>query len=173
MRRLLVTIAALMVAGVTGCRDKSADLVPLAYPETFDRVLEQFRGQVVYVDIFASWCQPCIREFAHAPQSDDFFAQNNIAKLYISADYDTPGIHKAFRLLQRHGMKGYFLSECNPANMQDKSNDFYRRMQEFSDMGGRMIPQFMIIDKNGNVVEYTAERPSNPDALKEQLSKYL
>ncbi len=123
--------------------------------------------------MFASWCQPCIREFAHAPQSDDFFAENNIAKLYISADYDAIGIQQAFGLLRRHNMKGWFLSWYNPTDMQDKSNDFYMQMQQFSDAGGRKVPQYLIIDKTGNVVEYNAERPSNPDALKEQLSKYL
>jgi thiol-disulfide isomerase/thioredoxin len=164
----------------SGCKREAVPaLIRMEYPETPDQVLKQFKGQVVYVDVLASWCKPCVEEFGHAAESDDFLAENKIAKLYITID-EPDAIEACFKLLEQHGMHGFFLSYLNPEGVSGEVTEYTRWVEKFfisydeqGNMAGMSVPQYLIIDKKGNVVEYKAERPSHAQALKEQLSKYL
>ena len=183
-RFLTVTAAALLLLGSAGfAQEPASGLIRMEYPETFAEVLEQFKGRVVYVDMMASWCVPCINQLPHVALTEDFFVENNIAKLYISGDVISD-IDKCFEILKEHGIKGWFLSYKKPERPYNLESDYMRKIEDIffdakREESGRIsamtqsFPRYVIIDKNGSVVEHDAVWPSNPEALKEQLSKYL
>ena len=177
--RLLAIIAALLLAAGTAQAQEQPAVVKLDYPRTFEAAIGRFEGRVIYVDVLASWCKPCIAELEAAPLTADFFRANDIVKLYISVDVPS-GIDPCYSLLRGPGIEGYFLTYHNPRGMNRDSERYCRREEDFfttrgpnGNITGVAVPQYLIIDREGNVADYKAPRPSNPEALKEELSKYL
>lgn len=85
------------------------NLIVLDYPETMEDLVMQFKGKVIYIDLMASWCKPCIEEFKYAKQLADYFQENDIVKIYITID-DMDAIQKAYNLIEENSLSGYFTS---------------------------------------------------------------
>ena len=45
----------------------------LNYPSSFELLLRHFKGKIVYIDVMASWCKPCLAELKEYEKTDDFF----------------------------------------------------------------------------------------------------
>ena len=50
----------------------------LNYPSSFELLLRHFKGKIVYIDVMASWCKPCLAELKEYEKTDDFFKKNDI-----------------------------------------------------------------------------------------------
>lgn len=169
---LLVIMLPLSTIGME--KNSNDSLVVLDYPSSLENLLEKFKGQVVYVDVLASWCKPCIEEFAHAKKLDDFFKKNNIVKIYITIDQAEDN-EKCEKLLVDRSMTGY-LVHYHPN--KGKHSQFSEDVGKFflTDKNGNFdigIPRFGIVDKNGVLVMNDAPRPSTPEELTKKLKEYL
>ncbi|WP_337040277.1 TlpA family protein disulfide reductase [Emticicia sp. 17c] len=122
----------------------------------------KYKGKVIYVDFWASWCGPCRQEFPfsrklHAALSEK--QKKNIVFLYISIDEDPANWKNAVEQLKLdNGDHGHSGGGWN--------SELTRKYQINS------IPRYMIIDKNGTIVQPDAVRPSNPATL-ELLQKLI
>ena len=155
--------------------NEDTKLKVLDYPQSFAKLLKKFEGRVVYIDLMASWCVPCIAELKETKKLESYYEENNIVNLFITLDM-RQNVENAFKMIQNESLSGYFVSippknEFNPVDFQQDLLDLF-----FKDENGKMdisIPRYAIVNRKGKVVEKRAARPSNPIALKEQLRKYL
>ena len=113
----------------------------------------QFRGKYVYVDLWASWCVPCVKEIPHLKKLEKELQNPNVTFLSISLDTSVDAWKNKVKALQLEG---------NLLNNKDN------KLAEALNVSG--IPHFLIYDPEGNLYNYNAPRPSNP-GLKPMLEE--
>jgi len=116
--------------------------------------LDDLKGKYVYVDVWATWCGPCKREIPFLKELDNEFKGKNIAIVSLSID-KMEHKDKWLKMVADENLQGIQI-------MADKewNSDFVRA---YNIQG---IPRFILIDKDGNILDANAPRPSNP-GLKE------
>lgn len=114
--------------------------------------LDDLKGKFVYIDVWATWCQPCVKEIPALIDLEKEFRGKNINFVSISTD-QKKDYDKWKAMVKEKGMEGiqlYFGDDM----------DF---MQSYNITS---IPRFILIDPNGNIVEANAPRPSETDIIK-------
>lgn len=119
--------------------------------------LESLKGKLVYIDIWATWCVPCIKEIPALKIVMEEFKNKEI----------------------------YFVSMC----LNDSKENFKKMVKE-KELGGiqlfapndeisffkgyflNTIPRYILIDKEGKIIDGYAYKPSDPK-LKELFKKNL
>lgn len=130
---------------------------------TMTALLNILKGDKYYVDVWATWCAPCKREFKFNEDLDVLLKANGYKKLYISLD--KPEVENKWK----DDIKYYNLSGLHML----ASLDFFQNFeQNYSLVKGYLsIPQYLIIDENGNILTNNAPRPSNLTELEKVLTK--
>ena len=122
--------------------------------------LEDLRGKYVYIDVWATWCGPCIAEIPHMKKVEEAFHGKNIEFVGISVD-TKKDYEKWKKFVVTKDLKGIQLFADN-----DWNSDFIKAY------GITGIPRFILIDPKGNIVNANADRPSSP-ALTTLLNELL
>jgi thiol-disulfide isomerase/thioredoxin len=120
--------------------------------------LSDFKGKVVYVDFWASWCGPCRAMMPYSKQMHEQLTdkqKKDIVFLYISIDADTASWKKAMIDL---GIEGKQL--ISPGNWKSKACRYFQI---------NSIPRYMILNKKGEVVDFNAKRPADPAVLQQLI----
>ena len=145
------------------------------YPQSLKELLKKFDGKVIYIDLMASWCKPCIAELEEAKKLQPFFESHAIVRLYITLD-NKEDIDKCFQKLNRDTISGYFTSYHPIKEPSDSTFPQDISTLFLTDENGNMsisVPKYAIVNKQGEIVVRRAERPSHGIALKKQLKEYL
>ena len=129
------------------------------YPDTKGKnvSLDDLKGKYVYIDVWATWCAPCKREIPFLKELNNEYENKDIAIVSLSID-KMEHKDKWLKMVADENLKGIQI-------MADKewNSDFVRA---YNIQG---IPRFILIDKEGNIVDANAPRPSDPN-LKELLN---
>lgn len=112
--------------------------------------LADLRGKYVYIDVWASWCSPCIGEIPHLKKVEKEFHDKGVEFVSISIDKQTSR-DKWRAMIEDRQLGGVQLL----AN-DDWNSKFIR------DYGIRGIPRFILLDGQGKIITANAERPSDP-----------
>ncbi len=131
--------------------------------------LSDFKGENVYMDIWATWCGPCKAEIPYLKKLEEDYKGKNIEFISISVD-NGRGYPKNSLEASKEGWKK-MIAEKDMKGIQlfaDKNweSDFIKAFKI------RSIPRFLLIDKNGIVVDADAPRPSSPK-VRTDLDKLL
>ena len=126
---------------------------------TIKEVLEALKGKVVYLDFWASWCAPCRAEMEPAITLRKNLKDKNVAFVYLAFN-DTEDKWK--KAVAEEGLEDI---KTNYFIMNSKNSKFLENISL------SLIPRYLIIDKDGQIAELNAPRPSG-DA-KRVIEKYL
>lgn len=107
--------------------------------------LSDFKGKYLYINFWASWCISCTQELALFPELKKNHG-NKITFISVSVD-------KIFETMKNFLKKNpeydwYFLH----------ANDHKEMKQEFNLIS---VPAYLLVDPNGNILKYPAEKPQN------------
>ena len=122
--------------------------------------LSDLRGKLVYIDVWATWCGPCILEIPHLKELEKELQDKNIE--FVSISLDEP----RFKNMWKNMVKNKELGGIQLISDNGWDNEFVRGY------GIQAIPQFILLDEEGNIISAHAERPSD-ETLKECLIALL
>jgi thiol-disulfide isomerase/thioredoxin len=111
--------------------------------------LSDFKGKLLYIDFWATWCSPCRAEIPHLIKLKEAYANKEISIIGISLDDDKAAWEKMVTEtpltgIQLHAEKAW-------------QSDVAKNYQIYG------IPTFVLIDAEGNIIEYPASRPSQTE----------
>lgn len=134
----------------------------VAIAENGDNVIAQLKvkypGKVIYIDVWATWCGPCLSEFKYA-ETLKKEAPEEVVFAYICGSSEREPFEnqvKKFGLVGEH----FFLDK----------NDFQKFDKELNITG---FPTYMLITKEGNLVKEGILRPSSGEQLVQQLNEFV
>ncbi len=118
--------------------------------------LSLYKGKYIYIDVWATWCQPCKEEYPFLTKLAKEYSEEDLVILSISIDkeFDT-----WTKYLNKNKLDGAHL-------YTGADSEFV----QFYDVGA--IPRFILIDRDGKVVNSDEIRPSNSE-LKNYLDKLI
>ena len=128
--------------------------------------LEDYKGKYVYIDVWATWCGPCIQQIPYLQSLEKEYKNKNIEFISISTDEErrSGGSWDAAEQKWRK-----FVKEREMSGVQLWSGKDISFQQAYQITG---IPRFILLDPQGNIVDANAPRPSDPQ-LKELLNSLL
>ncbi|WP_341214490.1 TlpA disulfide reductase family protein [uncultured Wocania sp.] len=115
--------------------------------------LSELKGKYVYIDVWATWCGPCKAEIPYLKKVESKYHNKNIHFVSISVD-KLKDRDKWKEMIKNRQLTGVQLLAD-----KDFSSDFVKGYM----ING--IPQFILLDPSGNIVERNAPRPSNPELI--------
>lgn len=127
--------------------------------------LSEMKGQILFIDIWGTWCGPCIEEIPYLKALHAKYAKDKRVKIMSIACDKTDPKWKAF-LQKRKDDMTWDQYRVTPEGDKVLDNVYY--------VYG--IPRFMMIDKNGIIIDSDTLRPSMgeyfPKMFEEQLNKF-
>ncbi|NDV68061.1 TlpA disulfide reductase family protein [Dysgonomonas sp. 25] len=115
----------------------------------FANLMNTYKGKVVYIDVWASWCSPCLAAMPSAKEIREKYKNKDVVFLYLAYnDQEKAWKKKAEEnSLNVDNAKSYLIASPNA--------------QWVKDMNLKSIPRYMIYDKNGKLVSKDAPNPKN------------
>lgn len=133
------------------------------HAKTLKDITDMYKGKVIFMDIWATWCSPCRASFAHVKPLQEYAKANDIVLLYLSID--RPSEDAKWRKMAAH----YDLMGEHVRVQEAFKNEIYKtfgnKQQALS------IPHCVIFDKNGTIRFKSASSPENMEKLKSQLKE--
>ncbi len=122
--------------------------------------MKDFKGKVVFIDVWATWCGPCKEEYPHIKALEEEYRSNkDIVFLGVSLDMSTAR-KQWINAIKKEGLPGLQL-------LDDRGKNFALKY------GITGIPRFLLINREGKWIEVRCPRPSNKEELKRYLDKAL
>jgi thiol-disulfide isomerase/thioredoxin len=121
--------------------------------------LSDFKGKFVVIDIWATWCKPCVAEIPFMEKIAEEMKGENVVFLSISIDKQQQ-VDKWKKFVADKSLSGVQVIADS-----DWNSTF------LAGYGVKSVPRFIIVAPDGTVADPRADRPS--DGLDRQLKKLL
>nr|NQU92554.1 TlpA family protein disulfide reductase [Bacteroidota bacterium] len=75
---------------ITGDQIRRYDLSDPQYLNTtFEDIVKKYKGNVIYIDFWASWCKPCLEQIPFVKELQRTYKEEKIVFMFISLDCNT------------------------------------------------------------------------------------
>ncbi len=114
--------------------------------------LSDFKGKVIYLDFWATWCTPCKEEKPHFVKLSNQFKNKGI--VFVSLSLDDPEFFEDWKKMTQN--------EKNITHLRTHSGWDPEITDKFQVSS---VPTFILIDADGNFIDATAPRPSSNEIV--------
>ena len=122
-------------------------------------VINKHKGKIIVLDFWASWCVPCIEEIPYIKKLLTEYDKHDVTFIQIAFDKEIQPWQKAVYSQKFTEIENYKIINSISPEIINKYNI-------------NSIPRYLIIDKDGKIIDADAPRPSDPK-LKMLLDKLL
>ena len=109
--------------------------------------LSSFKGSLVYVDVWATWCGPCTAQIPALKELEEEYHGKNITFLSVSVDTDKDAWLK-------------MVDEKELGGTQLWADGWSGITKDYAIFG---IPRFMLFSADGNIISTDAPRPTSDE----------
>ncbi|MGV3767739.1 MAG: TlpA family protein disulfide reductase [Chitinophagaceae bacterium] len=136
--------------------------INFSYPDINGKMtsLTDFKGKVVLVDVWATWCGPCKAEIPHLKKMEEDMRNQDVVFMSVSVD-EQKDFQKWKDFVAKEELKGVQMFAAGWSDIAKNYNI-------------KGIPRFMVFDKKGNIVTIDSPRPSSKELkllLENELKK--
>ena len=130
--------------------------------EIFNKLIAPYRGRVIYIDVWGTWCGPCQRELEHLPKLHEALEGLPVTYMYLANNSPDELWQKAGK---RFGLDGdNSLNLLLPKTQQNAVEQY---------LGVQGFPTYVLVAPDGSIVTNDAPRPSNPSSVREAIENLL
>lgn len=122
--------------------------------------LSDFKGKVVYLDIWATWCRPCLQQMKYGKAVKKHYHESNDV-VFININVDR-GSETWRNYVTKKNIGGVNL--YSQGGNEQEIGIRYK---------ANAIPKFIIIDKNGRIATEEARWPQEYEALIKQIDEIV
>lgn len=135
---------------------------------SLDSLIAPYKGNVVYLDIWGTWCGPCIAEISRhtKPLKDHFKDAAQLVFLYLAMERPQDA-EKWQEFILLNNVTGAHIYKTDK-----EMEPFWIDLLHTKNVP-RSYPTYAIFDRDGKLVTSEAYRPSNGEALYKQLEEVL
>jgi thiol-disulfide isomerase/thioredoxin len=132
---------------------------------TIKDLLFQFRGTPVFIDLWASWCEPCKDEFKFSSELHNQLSKRRIKIIYISIDKDIQDSTWEADIYH-YKLNGYHL-KASKSLRDEFTTLIWGAVDAYS------IPHYILFDSHGKIISKDMLAPSTTSALYYEIDKIL
>ena len=128
-----------------------------------DKMIEPYRGKIVYMDVWGTWCQPCVQAIKASPSLKEAVKDYDIVYLYFAIQSEDAAWKGA---IVEYGLtKPNYVHYNLPEQQQDA-------VKKYLQLDG--VPFYVLFDKQGNMQPLDRGHMGDIEGFKkriEELSK--
>lgn len=118
---------------------------------SWENLLHQYSGKVVYLDIWASWCGPCVHQVPFIESLKTRFSPDSVVFVSVSVDADPMDWREALAALQPGASQSSFL-------LLDGKHSSLNGLLHL-----KAIPRYVLLDRKGRLIDKNAPLPSSSE----------
>ena len=130
--------------------------------QLFERITAPFRGYVIYVDVWGTWCGPCRGQMEHVPALKKTLEGKSVVYLYF-CNNSPEDAWRTF-ILQKH-LNTDNAVHYNLPREQESAIERYLEVSGF--------PTYRLVDTNGQLMPGAAPWPSNISSVVAAIEQLL
>lgn len=125
-------------------------------------ILKPYKGKLVFVDVWGTWCSPCKEEMKHGPAIVQAMKGEEVVFLYLANRSPKASWEN---VIKEYGLTG---GQMVHYNLPEAQQDMLERHLQV-----KYYPSYFLIDREGNIVDNDPPKPSSGDKLIGYLKDWL
>ena len=130
--------------------------------EIFQKLILPYRGRVVYVDVWGTWCGPCREEMEHLPSLHETLQGLPVTYMYL-ANNSPEELWKKSAV--RYGL------DCTDCVNLRLPNNQQQAIEEY--LGLKGYPTYVLVAPDGTIVNNNAPRPREASRVRDAIQKLI
>ena len=129
-----------------------------------DKIIEPYKGKIVYLDVWGTWCPPCIEAIKASPKLKESVKDYDIVYIYFHSGGDMEEIGDTWKgAIAELGLtKPNYVHYLLPREQQKMVTDYLK-------VDG--YPFYVLFDKQGNMENLAREHIGDVDGFKKKIDE--